>query len=400
MKNVVSVIAFLLLVSANPLSAAPMDTDQAVRHLAYRLFARAHGDIAQVKQDIVYIALGEQEGILEGSEFDIVRLGAPIQVGNELLGYEEKLIGKAVAERVQERLTVARMLAKLEAARVGDRAYLRRQPVTRLVIAPFTIEDKVSGLGLGIQENLITALLSKGITVVERSQLEQVLEEQQLGLSGLVNLASAKKLGELLGADTMIVGSLRDLGEAVEINARLVSMESGTGFSAAQARISKTAVVAQQLAQVSKPMTGGITKTTGISGSRSTSKPDKPFSMFENDFVRIEVVSLANVEKGALMKLKFTNIGKDVVWLSLSDLESCYVAKQDGSRRVCKEVSWVDNQRSQRQIELVPDVPRAESIQLDSVDQINGSYIFTTRLWSRGGNVNELLIVIRDIYVE
>jgi hypothetical protein len=153
----------MALLPVTPVKAAPMDTDQAVAYLADRLVAKRQGDVAQVKGDTVYIALGEQEGILEGSQFDIVRLGDPIQVGGQLLGHEEKVIGKAEAERILEKLTVARMLAKLETPRSGDRAYLARSPVKRLVVVPFTLDGNVTGLGQGIQESLITALLSKGM---------------------------------------------------------------------------------------------------------------------------------------------------------------------------------------------------------------------------------------------
>ncbi|WP_200389314.1 FlgO family outer membrane protein [Thiocapsa imhoffii] len=395
------ILILYVLVSANTVVAAPMDTDQAVTHLADRLFARPYGDIAQVKQETVYIAVGEREGILEGSEFDIVRLGAKIQVGSELLGYEEKLIGKAVAERVQERLTVSRMLAKLEVARVGDRAYLRRQHVTRVVIAPFTIDDKVSSLGLGIQENLITALLSKGISVVERSQLERVLEEQRLGLSGFVDLGSAKTLGELLGADAMIVGSLRDLGETVDVNARLVALDSGTGLRAAQARIAKTAIVAQQLALGPTTSVGENGRVVGSNLGKSFDQNGDLFPTFENDFVRIEAVSLKNKGKRPILALRFLNVADDAFGFRLSELEGCYISNESGSRRVCKSLSWDSEKFLGDRFELVPDVPRAEWIELESGEEVNGAYVFTAKALKIGelGRLEPFLVIIRNIDV-
>ena len=245
-------VLFLLVFVSAPIDrciAAAMDTDQAVAYLADRLIAKRHGEIARVKGKDVYIALGDEDGILDGSQFDIVRLGDAIEVRGQVLGYEERLIGKAIAKRVLEKLTIAESLAALDSPRVGDRAYLMRGPVTRIVVAPFTFRGGITGLSQQIQEGLTTALLKEGVSVVERSQLDQILAEQKLGYSGLMKLDSAKKLGELLGADAIILGSLRDLGEEVAVTARLVALETGTGYTAAQAKIAKTQMVARQLAE-------------------------------------------------------------------------------------------------------------------------------------------------------
>ncbi len=374
-----------------------MDTDQAVAYLADRLVAKRQGDVAQVKGDTVYIALGEQDGILEGSQFDIVRLGDPIQVGGQLLGHEERVIGKAEAERILEKLTVARMLAKLETPRNGDRAYLARSPVKRLVVAPFTLDGNVTSLGQGIQESLITALLSKGMKVVERSQLEQVLAEQKLGYSGLVKLDSAKKLGELLGADSIVLGSLRDLGETVDVNARLVALESGTGLSAAQTRIAKTQVVAQQLGQLVEQAEAGAAPLPASGEKRTGKKVGENHPRFDNDFVRIEAVSLSSEAQGLLLKLRFTNISKKVVEVRISDYGTCYLADDVGERNMCKEASWKD-QRRRDDMELVPDIPRLESIRLESRKGSADDYVFTAQFVE--GNQNRFYVVIKGIAIK
>jgi curli biogenesis system outer membrane secretion channel CsgG len=167
---------------------------------------------------------------------------------------------------------------------------LASSPVTRVVVAPFLFDNNVTGLSQSLQENLITALLRKGMAVVERSQLEQVLKEQKLGYSGLVKLDSAKKLGQLLGADAMVLGSLRDFGDTVDVNARLVALESGTGLSGAQARIAKTPVVAQLLTQVldtnAVSMVGGSTGTTGKPVGKEPMYP-----VWEDDEIKVEALS-------------------------------------------------------------------------------------------------------------
>jgi hypothetical protein len=59
-------------------------------------------------------------------------------------------------------------------------------------------------------ENLIQMNLAKdrGITLVERQKIEHILKEQYFSLTGIVSEEAAQRIGRLLGADTVIYGSL------------------------------------------------------------------------------------------------------------------------------------------------------------------------------------------------
>ena len=62
-----------------------------------------------------------------------------------------------------------------------------------------------------LQELMTTSLLTKGegkIRLMERKQLEQVLGEQKLGASGLVDEATAVKMGKLIGCRYMVTGKV------------------------------------------------------------------------------------------------------------------------------------------------------------------------------------------------
>jgi len=54
---------------------------------------------------------------------------------------------------------------------------------------------------------------SDQITVVERARIDQILKEQALALSGLVDPATAARVGRLLKADVVVVGRLRLLAD-------------------------------------------------------------------------------------------------------------------------------------------------------------------------------------------
>ena len=64
-------------------------------------------------------------------------------------------------------------------------------------------------VGIGLADKLNLALdRAQRFTIVERLRLEDVMKEQHLELSGLVDPATAKEVGKLLGVDYLVVGNL------------------------------------------------------------------------------------------------------------------------------------------------------------------------------------------------
>jgi curli biogenesis system outer membrane secretion channel CsgG len=64
-------------------------------------------------------------------------------------------------------------------------------------------------LGYAVADELVTQLFGTGqFSLVERSQLESVLAEQNLGQSGLVNPTQAAEIGRLLGVQLILTGSI------------------------------------------------------------------------------------------------------------------------------------------------------------------------------------------------
>jgi curli biogenesis system outer membrane secretion channel CsgG len=66
-----------------------------------------------------------------------------------------------------------------------------------------------SRLGFAAADEVTTQLVKSGeFTVIERSQIETLISEQKLGQSGLVDAATAARIGRLLGAQAVITGSI------------------------------------------------------------------------------------------------------------------------------------------------------------------------------------------------
>lgn len=83
----------------------------------------------------------------------------------------------------------------------------------RIVIADFSNNSQFKGLEEALTEQMTSLIaVTRRFEVVERSQLEKVLEEQKLGLAGIIDEATAIEVGKILGAEIMVVGSITDAG--------------------------------------------------------------------------------------------------------------------------------------------------------------------------------------------
>ncbi len=89
-----------------------------------------------------------------------------------------------------------------------------------------------------IAEELTTRLTNLGsLTVVERSQLNRAIEELKFNLSDMVDPEHAKQFGKFTGADTILGGTITDMGYKYKVNCRLIDSENGTVYSAVSGSI-------------------------------------------------------------------------------------------------------------------------------------------------------------------
>lgn len=104
----------------------------------------------------------------------------------------------------------------------------------RIVIAPFeNINGKGDAVPRILQEMFTTDFIkTKHFKVLERDQLQSALTELHFQLSDLSDPAKAKKIGKLVGAAYVLLGSISDTGTSTSINARIVSIESGESVAA------------------------------------------------------------------------------------------------------------------------------------------------------------------------
>jgi TolB-like protein len=67
----------------------------------------------------------------------------------------------------------------------------------------------------------------KKMILVERQNLESVLKEQALGMTGLIDSSTAQKVGDLLGAQFIISGTVSKPGDWYRIDAKIIRVSTG-----------------------------------------------------------------------------------------------------------------------------------------------------------------------------
>ena len=92
-------------------------------------------------------------------------------------------------------------------------------------------------LRVGMQQMLMTELaLNPALRVVDRSQLQTLLQEQDLGASGRVDPNTAARIGRLVGARYVVLGGFVDFYGDFRIDARIVNVETSEIVNVARVR--------------------------------------------------------------------------------------------------------------------------------------------------------------------
>jgi len=115
-------------------------------------------------------------------------------------------------------------------------------------IAVFSFEDKTNHryhwwtgqpVGEGMADMLVTALVKTGkYSVIERDEINKLLQEQKLGMSGVVTPQSAAQVGKMLGVELAIFGAVTEFGYSEgTTGGRLKKKGFGIGIKSTKATV-------------------------------------------------------------------------------------------------------------------------------------------------------------------
>lgn len=122
--------------------------------------------------------------------------------------------------------------SKLEATakKLTAAASAQGRGTATLAVFPFQADEKLSKkkVNFAVSEILTKNFLKLGkFTIIERAQLEEVMKEQKLGLSGAVDSKTAAEIGKLAGAKLLVLGNVIQMGNSYQLTAKLVDAETG-----------------------------------------------------------------------------------------------------------------------------------------------------------------------------
>lgn len=127
---------------------------------------------------------------------------------------------------------------------------------TRIAVLDFQLQGKgyeTSDMGKIVAEWFITAFVNEGrFDVIERGLLTKILKEQNLTMTGTVDSDIATQLGKLLGVKVIISGSVMRFQNIIEINARIIDVESASIISAESIKGSSTTELSKLVRQMSE----------------------------------------------------------------------------------------------------------------------------------------------------
>lgn len=127
------------------------------------------------------------------------------------------------------------------------------------------LRGNVNELGRFMAEEFSVALAGakKGFKIVERTHLKTILEEHKLTSTGLIDPATAKKLGQITGVDALVTGTITPFGDSVRLAVKILDTATGDVIDAVSGDIAKTKAIEELL---------GKSIDTGIAESKTPSE--------------------------------------------------------------------------------------------------------------------------------
>ena len=120
----------------------------------------------------------------------------------------------------------------------------------------FSVQDfDDTNIGSDGANLLIDSINSKGIySMKERISLDKVINEQKLGMTGLIDENSAAQIGKLHGVQGVIVGNVMKFGDYYIITARLVDVNSASILNTAKLKVNSINEIAENIDQLTEKL--------------------------------------------------------------------------------------------------------------------------------------------------
>jgi len=149
---------------------------------------------------------------------------------------------------------------------------LKEKQLDTIAVSDFTdLQGNVTELGRYLAEktSIVLATSADGFNVVDRTHLKTLLKEHKLSASGVIDPATARKLGKIAGVKALVTGSLVPIGDQVDLTVKVLNTETANILLAQTQKLAKTEALIQLMKR--NVVSTGNTETRK-EGAKSASK--------------------------------------------------------------------------------------------------------------------------------
>lgn len=182
-------------------------------------------------------------------------------VGRSLIAAVASIALALPAAAYQQQVTSAAGNLADAMARVGRRS---------VAVVDFTdLQGNATELGRFLAEQLSVALSANGgrFETIDRNHLKSLLQEHQLSTTGLIDPQTARKIGQMAGAECLVSGTITPFNESINLSLKLLDTNTAKIMGATTIDIPRTNTINELLGKsVGSQLAAGGT-TTGAKAS-------------------------------------------------------------------------------------------------------------------------------------
>lgn len=193
------------------------------------------------------------------------------------------------------------------------------------------LKGNVTDFGRFLSEELITRLYqTKKFKVIERQLLNKVFAEKKFSSSVFADPTSTKQLGQLLGVDAIVSGTITDLAQSLRVNARLISTETGEIFAVASTEIFKDESVMKLISL--QPSSTSLPAPTQKKPDTEVASGKLP--TFETESYLVTAESIRRAANTINVTLTFKSLSDQTISLSWRGFpsENIYLLDENGEK--------------------------------------------------------------------
>lgn len=268
-----------------------------------------------------------------------------------------------------------------------------------ITVADFTdLQGNVTELGRFISEELSTQLVidAKSFGVVERIQLAAILKEHQISVSGLVDPATIRKLGQFAGVDAIVTGILVPFSDSVRLTAKVLDVSTAKVIAVSTADLPRTKAIDDLLSRGISSDSGAV--TSGGSSPRPANRPTAVASLEQNEFL-FAVKSCVRRGERVLCSCSVTNkADKPRSIAMMSDRNQDWTTAVDNNGNSYRpEQMGIGQTNGVNRVQLMPELPTNFFVTFASIDQSAMTVSLVVAYIGDGVQENPAKVAFRNI---